>query len=643
MIQFFKYNGLIYKFRYAILILLFLTTVILKLHTSSIGIWDKFITEKNQNYSTTKLIGFNRPIRSDEYIAAVPWLLSQSMSADFYPYINKNIRSDGQDMLLLNYNPVFHISIIGKPANWGFLLFGRDYGFSWWWMSRIFLLLVSSFELAMIISNKNRLLSFVSAIWISFSPGVQWWLSQYTTDILYSSQIIICCLFYLINNDSLKRKLLFTGILSIFAINFALSIYPPYQIPMIYLILIFAISFLSRSKLKEVFTVKNIVPLFAAGIIVSGIITSVIIKSFPAIDIMANTIYPGKRFSTGGGYNWSHHFLFLTNLFIPFRNITFFNNSAVGDFISFSIISIPVIIMILIKKLKTCILEYSLITLLSIFLLFNLIYLHFSIPAILAKVTLFSFTHNLILSNLVIGITSVYLSITVFSVLLKNKKINIFVSSIITVISIFLYYLAITTSEMNTYLKSGYLAVILMFFLITCFSFIRGKKILFATLIILYTIFSGLTINPISRGLSSVYDKTLTDKIYEINNNMPGKWAAVNTVSLGNYLVALGVKTFNAVHYYPDLKMWNILDPESKYANIYNRYAHVKLYLTEKSTNFELESGDTFKIYLNYQDIKKANIRYILSRGIINNLILTEKYHSFTDNIYIYEVNGNKP
>ena len=47
--------------------------------------------------------------------------------------------------------------------------------------------------------------------------------------------------------------------------------------------------------------------------------------------------------------------------------------------------------------------------------------------------------------------------------------------------------------------------------------------------------------------------------------------------------------------------------------NIYNRYAHITMYLVKDDTSLELIGPDHYKIYLNYKQLKDLNVTYIVS------------------------------
>ena len=61
-----------------------------------------------------------------------------------------------------------------------------------------------------------------------------------------------------------------------------------------------------------------------------------------------------------------------------------------------------------------------------------------------------------------------------------------------------------------------------------------------------------------------------------------------------------------------------MIDKEKKYENVYNRYAHILIELTNEDTNFELITQDTIKLNINIEDIDILKIDYIVSQEKID-------------------------
>jgi len=100
------------------------------------------------------------------------------------------------------------------------------------------------------------------------------------------------------------------------------------------------------------------------------------------------------------------------------------------------------------------------------------------------------------------------------------------------------------------------------------------------------------------------------------------------------------MKSLNSVQYYPDLKVWKILDPEGKYERTYNRYAHVWVQVAAGETRFEFKQNDVFILYITPEDLRKVGVRYVLSNGPLpaQSEIMKEIDRVDADNLYIYEI-----
>jgi len=646
LIEYLKYNFIdkskltvieyIVKYRYLLAFIIFIVLVMGKFHGSSMAEWDRHIIDKTDNYRRTLLLGVSRPIRSDEYLVQTPMYIAQTQNEKYFPVINMNIRSDGQNMLLIYYAPVCNVATLSKPQNWGFMFFGKEYGLSWYWYSRLLLLLLVTFELCMIITKQNILISMLGALWITFSPGIQWWYSTHIVDLLIYSQAIITAIWYYTKGVKFKGKILLTLILCVSITGFTLEIYPPFQVPLGFFILIFLIGILYENRRKIKVNTYDYFFIVFVLLFVGYSLYSFITKSSEAIAITEQTVYPGRRFTTGGGYDIKFLQTYLIDWLLPYKQVNFLNSCELSTFLNF----LPALIIIFFKifKLEKRKLLFSL---LFIFLLFQLSWLVVKYPSWIAKITLF-FNVPPFRMHIMVSLTASYLSIWAFSLIIKHRPFTWYESLGITSFVAIIYVLSIVYTPMKDYL--GFLStisILLLFFSVMNFSLIYGLKKLFSVLLIVYLLVAGLPVNPLSCGLDSVFEKTITKKILNIKKEYPQKkWAAVNSMFMGNLLAMIGVKTFNCIHLYPDLKMWKLLDPDERYENIYNRYAHVELRITDEKTYFKLVQNDVFTVYLSINDLEKTGIKYIISKGVLKGfdkkLSLIDKVEN--DELYIYEV-----
>ena len=85
------------------------------------------------------------------------------------------------------------------------------------------------------------------------------------------------------------------------------------------------------------------------------------------------------------------------------------------------------------------------------------------------------------------------------------------------------------------------------------------------------------------------------------------------------------------------------MDPTGENIDIYNRYAHVNINLSTEKSTFSLVQADHFHVDLNIDDMKKWNVKYVLTTNQLEldtNVLSSELvYTDELDGNYIYKIN----
>jgi hypothetical protein len=626
------------KYRYFIGIIVFAVLVLLKVNGSSVDFW-KYIVPTGAKSSV--VLGSDRQVRSDEWEVQTPYILAQANGKDFYPVNNTTITPSGENMIISYDVPVWDISVLSKPFNWGFLLFGPDYGISWYWNMKIILLLLLSFEMCMIITRQNKLVSLLGSFWIAFSPAIQWWFMQHVCDtVIYMEAIVVLFYYYLLHHDILYRKIIFAALLALSCVGYALILYPGIQIPLAYLTLLFII-LISVGFSK---TVKlNLADVVIGVCVVAGIglmLLHVVLISKDAIKAVLNTYYPGKRVSNGGQ---SANYLFnafLTNPFLPRRNINIVNsnNCEISSFYNF----LPAVILAIPLILKKKVQDLRYFIALAVFSLLCILYMYVKIPVEIAKITLLSFVTFRI--EIAYGISALFLSVWALSELSRLKGVGRIYSAVSSILIAATYFITIEFTNLKLYVPMKYYLVLIAILLVLNYCLTRGKKWIFSVVMCGLVAVSGLTVNPINVGIGPIENNTVAQEVKGIVNKDAGaNWIANGSNVYGAFLYANGAKSLGGVNFYPDMAKWKILDPNGTYSKIYNRYAHISFYLTNGNTRFVLEMADSIGVYLNMADLKKLNVGYILSQQDLSkwsskNVLLLNMYPNDKSILHIYKV-----
>jgi len=150
---------------------------------------------------------------------------------------------------------------------------------------------------------------------------------------------------------------------------------------------------------------------------------------------------------------------------------------------------------------------------------------------------------------------------------------------------------------------------------------------------VILIIISSFTINPVVKGIDAIKDHKTTKLISNIAKKDKGYWLATDSPVFAGYVLACGARVANATNFYPDYGKWKLIDPKKKNDESYNRYANMTVNLTKEKTEFSIITPDLLKVHLNYQDLKKLNIKYIFTIKDLKNDFDDENI----DNELLYE------
>lgn len=111
-----------------------------------------------------------------------------------------------------------------------------------------------------------------------------------------------------------------------------------------------------------------------------------------------------------------------------------------------------------------------------------------------------------------------------------------------------------------------------------------------------------MTTKPLARGIQSI-----------VKEDPKAIWIALDSMVDSGYLVANGAPTINSVNTVPNMALWEKLDPEGQYNEVYNRYAHMVISIEEGPTTPSLVQADFMTVKLAYEDLEKTGAEYLLS------------------------------
>ena len=397
--------------------------------------------------------------------------------------------------------------------------------------------------------------------------------------------------------------------------GYILVLYPSWQIPMFYVFLAIAIWVIVENRKQCKMNYKDFISI-GITILAFGLTMGYILyNSWDTIQAVMNTVYPGARAETGGGA-WKDFFNYPMNIFLPFKEEGLNTNLSEASLI-FGLFPIGIIItgVVFFKEKK----KDLLLILLSIVYVILSIWCIFGFPEILAKITLLS-SSQAKRTFLVIGVMDVLMLIRGLSLLKEPlKRIPaIITSSLLTVIIVFLCE---KFNKEYITLKMGIAMGIMCIYLFYMALRYKAKyaNYCFSAGIIFVMIMSGLTVNPVQKGVDFIYNSNIIKEVQKINQEEQGKWIVEGLgFPIANYILMAGVPVINTTNTYPDMDRWYKIDEEKKYEDIYNRYAHININIIKDNSEidnnkFELLYADSFEVNLTPEELDKLEVKYIFT------------------------------
>ncbi|MFV0362207.1 MAG: hypothetical protein ACK5LL_03835 [Suipraeoptans sp.] len=614
-----KITTIVYKYRFVIAVVIFIICILFEINGSSIGVYNTIYGETDSGV----LLGVSRNIRSDEYGTSTAMLFSQYHTEGDFSYYSDLVRGGNTDVFLLYGQPVKNIAMIFRPFQLGYLFLPLAKGLSFYWCGRMIALLLVSFEFAMLITKKKKGLSLAYACLIGLAPVVQWWFATNGfVDMLIFMQLSIIMLYAYMGESNIFKRLIYLLVIVICAGGYIFTVYPAWQIPLIFILLALIIwVFLERVKECQMKVIDWIMVLGAVILLVS-LSLYILNMSKETIEALANTAYPGKRNDTGGG-TLNALFNYPSSIWISMTNEgNYVNQCESARFIDFSPLSILLPYYVVFKEKK----KDKLMIPLMVTQLLLFIYCFCGLPDIIAKITFLSKSQT-DRAIIALGLCNIILLIRAMNIMEKkiSIKLGLLFSAILSTIVVYVSYLYDKEYYTPTMLLLTLIVMAAMFFGILCNKLPIARRI-FVIGAVLISILAGSLVNPIRKGVDDVVNIPQFNEIRKvIENDKDAKWIAVDMplVTMNNVPMMNGASTFNTINVYPNFDFWEKIDINGDYEKIYNRYAHIKITITNsQATNIALgETPDVVVLTLNVSDIEKLNIKYIYTNTDLSKLI----------------------
>lgn len=602
------------------LLILYFILSLSKIHTSSISFWDQLF---GITPSQGLLSGSPKGIRQDEWMVTTPSVIGQYQRG---MQISNPGLGDGNVPVMLGY-PVKDFSVLLKPNLWPYFIFSAEHAFAFSWNFNIFFFIISTFLLFLLLTKNNFWLSAFGAFFIFLSGALQWWSYSLGALMLYLNGVLLS-LAYLLYSKRIKNYVIAGIVFLVCSYSFITAFYPPWQVPLSYLYLLILTGYILTHKRYNI--LKQGIKWKAAVLLIAVFILGVFLYHYytlvkGAYDVLLNTAYPGRRITNGGdlenGKLFSDFFgMFLWDDHVP---PNWLNICEASSFIMF----FPILFYCIGYDYVKYKVRNWLLLLLSIYVVFLLVWLLAGFPAILSKVSLLSMSP--VKRTLpILGVANCILLICWLAGDIPPKLRFTTIEFLILTIATILFAI-ITANHINkstaSFFTSGQMVfvyvLIPVLYLLTRYKYIRYAKLILAVILIGINL-RNLKVHPVNKGLGPLLENPLVKFTKDIHATDPqARWAVYGSNRWADLLKVNGINVFNGVKFVPQLRDMSILDSNEKSRFVYNRYGHIVLRNNpagQDSVQFNLlDNKEQQDIYILNVDpcspkFKTLGIKYVL-------------------------------
>lgn len=557
----------------AILMVLFLLYSILYITPSSYGVALSLFGLKGDGL----LWGTPKPIRSDEWAVWTPYM--QVAVNNGFSQFNK-LSMFHENLRSFNALPLYDWALIFKPLMWPFLIFEPARAFSihhgliilsfifgWQLFFQTFITKINNALHPE--TSYYRISSIFFSLLIFESSFVQVWWTTLGPILAITPWVILALLQ---NMHLLKKYCILSYLLVVWVLSHT---YPPIIISSGYFFLI-ALLVCNISLLKSI---RNL-----SCYLLAGMTAAVIVYFYyhDVINIISNTVYPGKRISLGGDVDW----LLVLSSFLPYIIQSNYSDLIGANICEIGVTSslLPIFTLFFIDYNKFIMRKehFKNFAIMGVSIILITVWMTFGFPEFVAKLTFLSLSPAkrwLFIYGLLINLFFFYI-LTISNIIFSWKRFFIFSFSLII-----FWLLPSMLGLIDFFRKSAWELTAIPLLALVFFTrnntplwWKKQYSILIICFIVNAIYFS--TFNPLQSSkaiFSASKDSSIIKALKKIELSSPNKNLIIPGYP-GAILTGAGLNSFTTVLIYPQLSFFKKMYPDmpiDMFNKIFNRYAHI--------------------------------------------------------------------
>lgn len=631
---------------------LFALLVGLRLHGSSIALsaqlWapdtamDHFVASpllselgpKAQKRWRVPLMAEGRYIRIDEWAnEGTLYSLMQLTHEPPFPVVNSNV-GDGQNMLVLPWAPVLHPTLLARPMTWGYLLLDAERGLAWAWWSQIAICFVALFLLLELLVPGRPWLGVLGAGWFCGSAYVVFW-SLWPAYITGLGVLALVFTFHLLTAARRAAILLLGAGAGVSFAGFCIQLYAPWLVPLGLVFVVLFVALVWQHRAWQGAGQQGAVRALALGLgvgMAALLIGTFVASSVDALRAFASSDYPGERRSAGGDCPGWRLFGGLYNGFIK----DFFPrgsnpSEAAGFFLLFPAVAAAVLVS---RRLRER-LGPSGWALLGTALALTY-YCVRPIPEWLATVTLLSYAPGY-RAQIAVGLVSILLSVQVLARAseqsLEREAHVAAVVAFTVCAALYAWQGAELEQSLHYFEQRGsapwrWIALVSGLAALLATLSVLGQVRAFASLLAAALVITSYDFNPLAIGFPDWRTSELGQAIArvaaegETEDEPQPLWLAYggpDYPNIGSLIQLSGQRSLSGVYCYPQVELWQPLDPQGKERFTYNRFAAVRLDMARgrRDVGFRLQAFNVLRVAISPRNpvLYAMGARYVLTFG----------------------------
>lgn len=600
------------------------------------------------------LAGTPRTLRSDEWLINQGWVVSQSETG--YQPVNPTFPG-GMDTTVLQDLPSTDWSVAFRPQDWGFA-FGLEFGVAWQWWFPALLLIVGAYALMVTLVPRRPVTAAVVSLAVFLSPVFQWiWGGSVSLPVAWAF-LAMAAIRWITRDERRWVAWTWGGIAGFTAVTAALTVYVPFIIPCLAVVLAFAVGSVLewRKSTGLTFRVLGIraIPLVSAGAAAATVLAIWAITKAATLLAVNSTVYPGARVVPSGdllrtdpqllgtlGAMFSQSFSDAT-----LGTVLGANASAAASVPLFAVFAVPGLIALVVRHYRRD-RQLDWIAICCLILL-AVVGLFLVVPGL-------DFLGTALFFDKVTGprfriIFAVLLPLF-FALIVRHvdRERNRWVSwggviSAVLAAGSAAWVLRAIVLYNPELLAAGPLWPVAT----ACFVggvylvFVRRGVWLSGALLLVMGIIVGAGANPLYVGVFNLNDTKAGEVIATIQEDDPGRWVGIGPAEIMGLLMQSGAPGYSGLQTYPPKEMWEGIDPSGRYEEYWNRLAHVRWEWGEGDPKVQLFQRDVIVTTFDpCSTFAQENVRHVVSTELpSSNECLAEVAHltEGASEVWIYTV-----